>query len=75
MKKLLLIGIIFLTGCSNPISSKISDEGDSTRQTITSEMATAKLEISEELRNELESMQMTTNEQIIQILRTMGVFK
>lgn len=75
MKKLLLIGLIFLTGCNNPISSKISDESESTRQTITTEMATAKLEISEELRKELEAMQITTNEQIIQIFKALGVFK
>lgn len=75
MKKLLLIGLIFLTGCTNPISSKISDESESTRQTITSEMEAAKLEIGAELKRELEAMQITTNEQIIQIFKALGLFK
>ena len=71
MKKLLLIGIIFLTGCTNPLSSKISSEGDSTRQTITSEMAAA----TEQLKQELEAMQLSTNEQIIEILTLMGYYR
>ena len=31
MKKVLFIGIVFLTGCQNPISSGIAKEGDKTR--------------------------------------------
>ena len=73
MKKLLLIGLIFLTGCTNPISSKISNEGDSTRQTITSEMATAKLEISEELRKELESIIINVDARIMNLFDYMTI--
>lgn len=31
MTKLILIGLILLTGCNNPISSAIDKEGDKTR--------------------------------------------
>jgi hypothetical protein len=45
MKKLLLIGLICLTGCSNPILSQIDKEGDKTRAEIQTEMAIARQEI------------------------------
>lgn len=45
MKKLFLIGLILLTGCSNPISSQIDKEGDETRAEIQAEMAIARQEI------------------------------
>jgi len=48
MKKLLLIGLIFLTGCQNPIGSAINKEGDKTRAEMQSELATAKQELSAE---------------------------
>lgn len=48
MKKLILIGLILLTGCNNPIGSAISKEGDKTRAELQSELATAKQEISAE---------------------------
>ncbi len=45
MKKLLLIGLLMLTGCNNPISSQIDKEGDETRAEIAAEMVVAKQEI------------------------------
>ena len=42
MKKLLLTGIIFLTGCQNPISSGIAKEGDKTRAEMQAEMELVK---------------------------------
>jgi len=45
MKKLLLIGLLLLTGCNNPISSQIDKEGDETRAEIAAEMVVAKQEI------------------------------
>lgn len=48
MRKLLLIALIALTGCTNPIASSINKEGDKTRAELQSELATAKQELSAE---------------------------
>ena len=56
MKKLLLIGLILLTGCNNPISSQIDKEGDETRAEIQAEMISAKQEISAETQRQLEQI-------------------
>ena len=48
MRKLLLIALIALTGCTNPIASSIDKEGDKTRAELQSELATAKQELSAE---------------------------
>jgi len=56
MKKLLLIGLILLTGCNNPIGSQIDKEGDATRAEIQAEMISAKQEISAETQRQLEQI-------------------
>ena len=56
MKKLLLIGIIFFTGCTNPIASSINKEGDKTRAELQSELDLAKQEISAENQAMLEQL-------------------
>lgn len=57
MKKLILFLVIATaSGCSNPISSKVGEEGDETRYLMQNELATAKVEISEELRHQFEAL-------------------
>jgi len=56
MKKLLLIGLICLTGCSNPVSSKMEKEGDKTRAEFAAELTTAKIEISAELQAQIDRL-------------------
>lgn len=56
MRKLALIGLILLTGCTNPISSTISKEGNKTRAELQSELELAKQEISAENQAMLEQL-------------------
>ena len=65
MKKLLLVGIIFLTGCNNPISSAISKEGDKTRAEMQVEMEIAKQQIAEETKRQLASATIEINGTVI----------
>ena len=65
MKKLLLIGIIFLTGCQNPISSGIAKEGDKTRAEMQAEMEIAKQQIAEETKRQLASATIEINGTVV----------
>ncbi len=65
MKKLALIGIIFLTGCNNPISSAINKEGDKTRAEMQVEMEIAKQQIAEETKRQLASATIEINGTVI----------
>lgn len=65
MKKLLLIGIIFATGCQNPIASSINKEGDKTRAEMQSEIAIARQEIAEETKRQLASATIEINGTVI----------
>lgn len=65
MKKLLLIGLILLTGCNNPISSAIDKEGDKTRAEMQSEMEIAKQQIAEETKRQLASTTIEINGTVI----------
>lgn len=56
IRKLALIGLILLTGCTNPIGSAISKEGDKTRAELQSELELAKQEISAENQATLEQL-------------------
>lgn len=56
MRKLALIGLILLTGCTNPIGSAISKEGDKTRAELQNELEIAKQEISAENQAMLEQL-------------------
>ena len=61
MKKLLLIGLILLTGCNNPISSAIDKEGDEIRAEIQAEMENAKQQIVEENKRQFASATIEIN--------------
>lgn len=65
MKKLLLIGLIFLTGCQNPISSGIAKEGDKTRAEMQAEMEIAKQQIAEETKRQLASATIEINGTVV----------
>lgn len=65
MKKLLLIGLILLTGCNNPISSAIDKEGDKTRAEMQVEMEIAKQQIAEETKRQLASATIEINGTVI----------
>ena len=65
MKKLLLIGLIFLTGCQNPISSGIAKEGDKTRAEMQAEMEIAKQQIAEETKRQLASATIEINGAVV----------
>lgn len=65
MKKLLLIGFIFLTGCQNPISSGIAKEGDKTRAEMQAEMEVAKQQIAEETKRQLASATIEINGTVV----------
>ena len=65
MKKLLFIGLIFLTGCQNPISSGIAKEGDKTRAEMQAEMELAKQQIAEETKRQLASATIEINGAVV----------
>ena len=65
MKKLLLIGLIFITGCQNPIGSAIDKEGDKTRAEMQVEMEIAKQQIAEETKRQLASATIEINGTVI----------
>lgn len=68
MKKLLLMGLILLTGCNNPISSQIDKEGDDTRAEIQAEMVIAKQEITAETQRQLEQIIVQIDGQIMNLM-------
>ena len=70
MKKLLIILILMtLTGCSNPISSAVDKEGDETRAEMQIELAAAKLELTEEMKKQLEQLYVNISGQMISLLQ------
>ena len=78
MKKLLLIGLLLLTGCNNPISSQIDKEGDETRAEIAAEMVVAKQEIQQMINNQVGSTTAELDNKlnaIIQYLNYMSIYK
>jgi len=70
MKKLLIIlSLATLTGCSNPISSAVDKEGDETRAEMQSELAAAKIELTEEMKRQLDQVQVNISGQVISLLQ------
>lgn len=70
MKKLLIIAILMtLTGCSNPISSAVDKEGDETRAEMQSELAAAKIELTEEMKRQLDQVQVNISGEVISLLQ------
>ena len=78
MKKLLLIGLLLLTGCNNPISNQIDKEGDETRAEIAAEMVVAKQEIQQMIDNKVGSTTAELDNKlnaIIQYLNYMSIYR
>ena len=78
MKKLLLIGLMLLTGCNNPISSAIDKEGDETRAEMQAEIAIARQEIAEETKRQLASATIEINGTVINAinyLTMVGIYR
>lgn len=78
MKKLLLIGVIFLTGCQNPIASSINKEGDKTRAEMQAEIAIARQEIAEETKRQLAGATIEINGTVISAinyLTMVGIYR
>lgn len=70
MKKLLLIiSLATLSGCSNPISSAVDKEGEETRQQMQTELATAKVELTEEMQKQLDSLFINISGQLVSVLQ------
>lgn len=70
MKKLLIILFLMtLTGCSNPISSAVDKEGDETRAEMQAELAAAKVELTEEMKRQLDQVQINISGQMISLLQ------
>ena len=70
MKKLLIILFLTtITGCSNPISSAVDKEGDETRAEMQSELAAAKIELTEEMKRQLDQVQVNISGQVISLLQ------
>ena len=70
MRKLILIAALALaTGCSNPISSAVNKEGDETRLEMQNELAAAKIELTEEMKRQLDQVQINISGQMISLLQ------
>lgn len=70
MKKLLIILFLMtLTGCSNPISSAVDKEGDETRAEMQTELAAAKIELTEEMKKQLEQLYANVSGKMISLLQ------
>lgn len=70
MKKLLIVLFLAtLTGCSNPISSAVDKEGDETRLEMQNELAAAKIELTEEMKRQLDQVQVNISGQVISLLQ------
>lgn len=70
MRKLILIAALALvTGCSNPISSAVDKEGDETRAEMQTELAVAKIELSEEMKKQLEQLYINVSGQMVSLLQ------
>lgn len=70
MKKLLIILFLMtLTGCGNPISSAVDKEGDETRAEMQNELAAAKIELTEEMKRQLDQVQVNISGEMISLLQ------
>lgn len=74
MKKLILIAALALvTGCSNPISSAVDKEGDETRLEMQNELATAKIQLTEEMKRQLDQVQINLSGQMVSLLQYFSI--
>lgn len=65
----LILCLVTLTGCSNPISSAVDKEGDETRVEMQNELAVAKIELSEEMKKQLEQLYINVSGQMVSLLQ------
>jgi len=76
MKKLLLIGLLcLLPGCKNPIASAVDKEGEETRQQLQTELDLAKVELTNEMREQINNLFVDISGQIVPLaeyLQTLG---
>lgn len=74
MKKLLIILFLMtLTGCSNPISSAVDKEGDETRAEMQTELAAAKIELTEEMKRQLNQLYVNVSGQMVSLLQYFSI--
>lgn len=74
MKKLLIILFLMtLTGCSNPISSAVDKEGDETRAEMQTELAAAKIELTEEMKRQLDQLYVNVSGQMVSLLQYFSI--
>ncbi len=74
MKKFLIIlTLMTLTGCSNPISSAVDKEGDETSAEMQSELAAAKIELTEEMKRQLDQLYVGVSGQMISLLQYFSI--
>jgi uncharacterized protein YceK len=74
MKKvLILLVLISLTGCSNPISSAVDKEGEETRLEMQNELATAKIQLTEEMKRQLDQVQINLSGQMVSLLQYFSI--
>ncbi len=70
MKRLLIILFLtILTGCSNPISSAVDKEGDETRAEMQNELASARIELTDAMKKQLDQVQVEISGQMISLLQ------
>jgi hypothetical protein len=66
MKRLILIGLLcLLPGCKNPIGSAVEKEGEETRQQMQTELAVAKAELTNEMREQMNNLFVSISGQIV----------
>jgi uncharacterized lipoprotein YajG len=74
MKKLILVvALALVTGCSNPISSAVNKEGDETRLEMQNELATAKIQLTEEMKRQLDQVQVNLSGQMVSLLQYFSI--
>lgn len=70
MKRLLIILFLtILTGCSNPISSAVDKEGNETRLEMQNELASARIELTDAMKKQLDQVQVEISGQMISLLQ------
>lgn len=78
MKKLILFGLLslaLLSGCKNPIGAAVDKEGEETRQQMQTELAVAKAELTNEMREQMNNLFVSISGQIVPLadyLQTLG---
>lgn len=72
-KLLILLVLISLTGCSNPISSAVDKEGDEARLEMQNELTIAKIELTEEMKRQLDQVRINLAGEMISLLQYFSI--